>query len=182
MGTNLRDMSVIVIAVICLGLLVMGVNSHNRIADALGLEIELTGGSGINVSRLGDGSYEIALSSGNYTEVPIWAETSVTATADTWLDTDATLATLSTFEVVRVRGDGHHIDIPVSRIMGLTAGTAESTIGTDEYAVVITHTTDSSDSDGLRLVYLGRDDDSLLVGFEAALSAADPHTDILVLR
>ena len=186
MGPNLKELSIVVIAIIVLGLLVMGVSSHQQLAEgvsALGVRIELTGGPGVNVSSLGDGRYEISLSTGNYTETPVWVETSVTTDKRNWIDTNATLVTLAGFEAVRVRGDGHDTDIPLARIMDLTLGTAAATINLNEYAAIITHTDDSAAaSDGLWLVYLGRDADSLLIGFGSDLSAADPHTDILALR
>ena len=185
MGPNLRDLAIVVIVVIMLGLFLLGVNSHQQLADgveALGVDIELTGGAGVDVRSLGDGRYEISLSTGNYTETPVWVETSVTARGGNWIETGTTLVTLSGFEAVRVRGDGHDTDISLTRIMGLTPGTAAATIDPNEYAAVITHTDDSADSDGLWLVYLGRDADSLLIGFGSNLINADPHTDILALR
>ena len=160
----------------------------NLVAESAELNVEA--GDGIAIEASGDGTqttYKVAYDPNAYpdrTETSMWGPDSVTATARQWLDTGVTLASIGAYDRLRIKGKGtdDHVDVAVAAINGLVEGTATQAIAADQPLVRRVLVFDAGVTTSERVFMLGRDADSLLIGFDQAITASDPLIDVFGLN
>ena len=106
----------------------------------------------------------------------VWSDSTLIASAHAWVDTHEVLADIRVYRYIRVMGDGHHIDVPVTDVDAVTEAAAAGSISAGEYVVALTHLDSSvapSNSYGVYPVYLGKDSDTLMVGFPNQIGTPD---------
>ena len=113
--------------------------------------------------------------------VDIWSPASLDLDEDVWLSTGEAITALRTtndYDIIRVQGDGHHVDVELDEIVVLANGTAGQAVANGQYIASITHTFGETPPQNITVVYLGTDGTNLLVAFDKEHAVEPAFADL----